>query len=192
MTGSANRPLMSAPTAMRTRHVDHLAARQAPERIGGSRVAELREQGRVHQFRDERAVAHRRKARLRSADDRAVARGDRSKRRLVAVDHGRHPDVDRLRCKHESGAAKSMDLEVEPPAAVGLPGIVDPPGRRARQVEIRPEDVEHLERHGGKLRVNFRRGAAAARYRRHAPGEAEARSVRAPSRRPSGSAQLPA
>ena len=116
---------MSAPTASGPDMSMHLAAGQAPQGVGGAGVAQLREQRRVHQLGDQRAVAERREARLGAADDRAVACGDRAQARLVAVDHRGDGDVDRLGREHQAGAAEAADLEVEPAAAVALPRIIE-------------------------------------------------------------------
>ena len=163
ITGLASRPPMSAPTASGPdMSMTSLPVRRH-KRIGGPGIAQLREQRRIHQLGDQRAIAERREARLGAPDDRTVARGHCPKRRLVAVDDRGNADVDRLRGEHEAGAAEAADLEVEPSATVRLPRIVDASGRRAGEVEIGPEDVEHLERHSGELRMNFGRRAAAAR-----------------------------
>ena len=144
------------------------------ERVGGTGVAQLREQRRVHQFGDERAAAERRELRLGAADDGAVARGDRAQTRLPAVDDCGDADVDRLGREDQAGAAQAADLEIEAAAAIALPRIIDAARRRAGEVEVGPEQVEHLQRHVAELGVDFGRGAAAAGNGRVAAGEADA------------------
>src|SRR5205823_4994038 len=113
-------------------------------------------------------------ASLRSPDDGAVARGDRAHRGLVAIDDRGDGDVDRLRGEHKPSAAQAVDLEIEPAGPVALPRIIEPPGRRPREIELGPEQVEDVERHGGELGVDLRRRAAAARDSRIAAREADA------------------
>ena len=125
---------MSAPIASGPGQVDTSLPGQAPQCVGGAGIAQLREQWRIHQLGDERAAADRRETRLRAADDRAVAGGDGAKRGLVAADDRRDADVDRLGRQHQAGPAQAADLEVEAAAAVALPRIIDPPGRRAAEV----------------------------------------------------------
>jgi len=158
----------------RARHVEHFAAGQPPQGVGRADVAQLREQGRIHQLGHQRAGPKRGEARLGAADDRAAAGGDRAQPGLVAADDRRDRDVDRLRGENQPGAAEAMDLEIEAAGAVGLPGIIEPAGRRAGQVEVGPKEIEHVERHGAKLGVDFGRRAAAARNGGIAAGKADA------------------
>ena len=141
----------------------------------GPGVAQLREQRRVHQLGQQAS-------RLPSGAKLACARPTMApslaatarKPGLVAADQRRDRDVDRLGREHQPGAAEAVDLEVEPPAAVALPRIIEAAGRRAREVEVGPEEVEHVQWHGAELGMDFGRRAAAARHGRIAAGEADA------------------
>ena len=148
MTGSASRPPMSAPIASGPDMSITSLPGQPPQGVGRAGVAQLREQRRVHQLGDQRAAAHRREARLRAADDRAVAGRDRAQRRLVAVDDRRDADVDRLRREHQPGAAEAADLEVER-GRCGCPSTHNRAGRSPSRDRSRlgQNEVEHFERH---------------------------------------------
>ena len=120
------------------------------------------------------AIADRREARLRPADRLPAADRDGAHRGLVAGDHRGETDVDRLRCEHQARAAEATDLEVGAAAAIALPGIVEAPARDAGEVEARPAEVEHFERHGLQLGMDFRPRAAAPGKDRSPAGEGDA------------------
>src|SRR6185503_9577628 len=114
-------------------------------------------------------------ARLRPPDDCAVARCNRPKSGLVSVDDRGDADVDRLRSENETGAAEAVNLEIEAAAAIRFPRVIDASRRRAGEIEVGPEQVEHFERHACDLGVDFGRGAASAGYGRGPAAEADAR-----------------
>ena len=64
------------PNRERSCHVDDLAAGQAPQGVGGSRIPKLCEKRSIQELRNQRPVAERRKARLGAAKDSPIARGD--------------------------------------------------------------------------------------------------------------------
>src|SRR4030095_499157 len=107
--------------------IEHFDARQGPQRVGGTGIAQLQDHRRIAERSNDR-LARRKgcEAGLGTTDGLAVADRHRPHGGLATGQYGGETDIDRLRGPYQSGAAEAAAPAIRGAAKAGCPNTVAP------------------------------------------------------------------